>query len=192
MFQSVRDIPIPDDLDQIKRAEFIAFQESLAALETEWQQLLQGENENRKMCVEILEERTAKRKQQAEDRLKLRLDVIEKQVEKESERIEIENEEAKRILWERLVRAYAQSYNTITGQLKDLMGKDSFQAYIADKAIFANAQFPMQSDSQMKTRMQQPEDMKIKMTPQECERDLKLIQAMFDNQEDKEEEEQHE
>ena len=193
MFESVRDIPIPDDLDDIKRAEFLAFQESIAALEDEWQQIRQGENKNKRMCIEILDERTAKRRQQAEDRLKLRLEVIEKQVEKESERIESENEEAKKILWTRLFHAYAQSENTITGQLKELMGKDSFQAYIADKATKTRMQLKdligkdsLQAyiaDKSMKTRMQQPEDMKIKMTPQECERDLKMIQAMFENQE---------
>lgn len=183
MFQSVRDIPIPDDLSEIEHAEFVAFQESLAALEEEWLKIQSGENEDQQMCVQVLEKRTAKRKQEAKSRLDLRLEVIEKQVEKETDRIEQESQVAERNLWKRLYRAYAQSYSTITNQLKELMGKESFQAYIADKTIeFAGD--VIQSDSQMKTRMQQPEEMKIRLSPQQCEADMKLIQAMFENQDE--------
>ena len=177
-FESVRDIPIPDDVRGVKRDELVAFQEALGELESEWLALKRNENADQKMCMEILQEKTNQRRQMAEERLKLRLEVIERQVEKETERIQAENEEAKKILWERLVRAYAQAYQTVTAQLKELMGKVDYQAYMSDKAI----EFPiMQADSTMKTRMQQPDEMKIKLSPQECERDLRQIQALFEN-----------
>ena len=182
VYESVRDIPIPDD-GPVNRDELIAFQEALGQLETEWRQLQANENPDQKMCLKILEEKRAKRRQLAEERLRLRLEVIDKQVERETERIQQEAEEAKKILWERLVRAYAQAYQHVTAQLKELMGKarKDYQAYMADKTI----EFPiMQSDSTMKTRMQQPEEMKIKLSPQDCERDLMQIQALFEHQDD--------
>lgn len=183
VYESVRDIPIPDDVSGVSRDELIAFQEALGQLESEWLQLKENENPDQKMCLKILEEKTAKRRQMAEERLKLRLEVIDKQVEREMERIQAENEEAKKILWERLVRAYAQAYQHVTGQLKELMGKarKDYQAYMSDKVI----EFPiMQSDSTMKTRMQQPEEMKVKLSPQDCERDLMHIQALFEHKDE--------
>ena len=174
--QSIRDIPLPPGLSEIEKAEFIAYQESMAELEDEWEALKAGENSDQKDCVALLEEIREKRKQQADERLRLRLEVIDKQVERERKRIEDEHEEAKKALFERIIKAYAQSYNAITAQLKETMSKDDYNAFISANGI----DFPIISnESQIKTRMQQPEEPKIRLSTQEAAQDLGIIHTKF-------------
>jgi hypothetical protein len=174
---SVRDIPLPPDLTDLQRAEFSSFQEGIAILETEWRGLSTGENPDLQTCVAHLDEITAKRKAQAEERYRLRLEVIDRQVEAETERIKQDSEQAKAILFQRLARAYSNSFHTLLGQLKDLGG--NWEAY-AERGI----DLPQVADGQARLRMQQPEEIKIRVTEEVSERDLRSVQAMFDNSED--------
>jgi hypothetical protein len=178
-FASVMDIPLPEGLTDLQRIEFQAFKESLGQLESEWRQTSSGENEDVKTCFTLLDEIAEKRKSAAKQRLDLRLEVIEKQVERQRDKIRLESEEYKRMLFERLVSSYSKSYKNITGQLKDLMGKVwmDYDTWIAQNGI----EFPqIPAESQMKTRTQQPEETKLRLSAEECESDLRQLQSIFD------------
>jgi hypothetical protein len=179
VYESVRDIPIPDNLTELERGEYLACQEALGALEAEWRQLSAGDNVDLKACLDVLEEDKENRRQQAKERLRLRLEILEKQVEREQSRIADETEKARKVLFERIVRSYAHAYQNICTQLKELMGHagQDFNAFIAANGI----EFPqMPPDTQMKTRLQQPEEANIRLSAQDCKRDLRMIQEMFD------------
>lgn len=175
MSVSIADIPIPEDLSEVRKAEYRAYQAATLQLEKEWEDLHKGDNVDQQSCIELLKEIKANRTQQAEERLSKRLEVIGMQVEREKERIDKEMQESRKALFERLVRAYYQSYQNIATQLRELLGKD-YTAYITSHAI----EFPsMPSDSQMKTRLQQPEEAKVRLTQAEIDRDLKKLQQMY-------------
>lgn len=171
---SIRDIPIPDNLSTVEKAEYTAYQEAMGELEDEWEALQKGENINQKECIALLEQIKEKRRQQADERMKLRLEVIDKQVEREKERINQEHEEACKALFERIVRAYRDSYNMLVSQLKEIMPKDEYSAFISQHSI----EFPtISNESQFKTRMPQLEEPKNRVNAQEAEQDLRFIQS---------------
>ncbi|EAY14906.1 hypothetical protein TVAG_380160 [Trichomonas vaginalis G3] len=175
MFQSVAEIEIPNDLSDVDKAEFTAFKLALVDLEKEWNQLQDGTNPDQQTCLSIINDVKEKRIAQADERYKLRTEIIEKQTEKEREKIKQEQEEYKKLLFERLVRSYYQAYQSVTAQLKDLMGKD-YSQYISQNGItFPN----IPSEVQMRTRMQPNEEAKIKLTPAENEHDMRLIQQII-------------
>lgn len=177
MYESVAEIPIPENLSEVEKAEFSAYKMALTELEKEWMQLQEGENPDQQTCMTLINEIKEKRIAQAEERLKLRKEIIEKQAEREREKIKQEQEEYKKLLFERIVRSYYQAYNTATNQLKELMGKD-YGPYIAQNGItFPN----IPSEVQMRTRMQPPEEAKIRLTPVENEHDMRLIQQIIQN-----------
>jgi hypothetical protein len=176
-FYSVRDIVLPEGLTELERAEYSAFQEALALLETQWLQLETGENRELQACLAVLQERTAKRKEEARERMRLRIEVIHRQVQLEMERIDIENQEARKALFDRMVREYSQSYQEVTSQLRELGARPL-------PSLSHAIDFPqLAADSQMETRMQQSEDAKIR-SPQDCEPDLNRLQEIFDDNED--------
>ena len=95
--------------------------------------------------------------------------------EKEHEKLQQEKADYNKQLFDRILRSYYQAYTSITSQLKELMGKDYAQ-YIAVNAI----EFPtIPSENQMRTRMQQPEDVKIKIAPAEADNDYRRIQQIL-------------
>ena len=175
MSENIEDIPIPEDLDPVDQAEFQAYKNALIDLEKEWKQLKDGENPDHQTCIAIIDEIKGKRIAQADERLKLKREIIEKQTEREREKILQEKEEYNKLLFERLVRSYYQAYQSVTSQLKDLMGKE-FGQYIVANGI----EFPtIPSESQMRTRMQQPEETKIRVAPGEADHDIRLIQQII-------------
>ncbi|OHT12286.1 hypothetical protein TRFO_17981 [Tritrichomonas foetus] len=176
---SIADITIPDDLPEVQRAEFVAYQKAMIDLEIEWNKLQNNENTDQKACIDIIQEQHERKKKKITERHELRKDIIQKQYQKETDRIDREFRVAKTTLNERLIRAYYQSDQNITAQLKDLKGKD-FAAYIQENAI----DFPqMPPDTQMMTRTKQPEEVKIRLSSQECDRDLRRIQSIFESEE---------
>jgi hypothetical protein len=177
MFYSVRDIVLPDDLTELERAEYCAFQEALALLETQWLQLETGENRELQACLAVLQERTAKRKEEARERMRLRIEVIDRQVQLELERIDIENQEARKAVFDGLVREYFQSYQDITAQLKELGARPLVD--LSDAIGFPQ----LETDSEMKTQIQQSGDTKIQ-SAQDCQPDLDCLQEIFDDNED--------
>jgi len=175
-YQSVRDIPIPDNLSHIERAEYTAYLNTLADLEDEWNKLQNGENEDQLTCISMIEEMKNRRIDQSNERLKLKLEIIEKQYEREREKILADKEEYQKQLFDRLLKAYYQSYNNISSQLKDLMGKDHIE-FLAQHQI----SFPQFTESTMRTRVQQPEEVRPKLTPAECEADIRAIQSLINS-----------
>ena len=177
---SVRDIQTPNDWNPIQKAEFKAYKSALIEIEQEYIQLQNGENIDQKQCIAHLEEIRDKRKSQAKQRLEARIENIEKQYQREQEKIEYEREEYKKLLFDRLIRSYSQSYHTICSQLKDVMGKDYAQ-YIATKGL--NFPILQGSEMQLKSKMSQPEEAKIKLSPSEIEQDLKRINQILEESE---------
>ncbi|KAH0788051.1 hypothetical protein GPJ56_008033 [Histomonas meleagridis] len=171
--QSISIIPIPDDLKETQKAEFIAYQKSVIKLEEEWKELMEGRIIDQN-CINTLDQIKAKRIKEANERLKIRVQLAEEQAIKERERIESEFEDAKRELHEKLVMAYSLSDQNIVNQLKELKGKD-FQSYITENAIDFPSSTP---DTQMRTRTQLPDEVKIGLSPQECEKDLRYIRSI--------------
>ncbi|OHT16806.1 hypothetical protein TRFO_12876 [Tritrichomonas foetus] len=174
-FPSVADIPIPDELSPEIEAEYIAYQECLVQLENEWRQLKTNENEYQIEANNLLQQIFEKRRQKQIARKNLRMEVVERQCEKENERLKNECEDAKKVLFERLVRGYYHAYRNVTSRLKELMGKD-YQSYIDANEI----EFPqIITDNQMKTRYQQPEETKARISSHETELDLQKIDELF-------------
>ena len=83
----IADIPLPTGLTDVQKAEYIAFQDAMTEIENEWQQLSEGKNPDQERCIQLVNEIRDKRYAQAEERLKIRLEVINHQVEKETARI---------------------------------------------------------------------------------------------------------
>ena len=174
-FSSVGEIPIPEDLPKEVQAEYLAYRECLEQLENEWLQMKNDENPYQKKALKLLEESTERRKQKQEARMNLRLEVVDRQYEKETERIKNECEDAKKQLFERLVRGYYHAYRNVTSRLKELMGKD-YATYIEQNEI----EFPQISpDNQIKSRYQQPEETKAKISSAETEMELQKIDELF-------------
>ena len=177
----IAEIPLPEGLSEVQRAEYIAFQDAMTDIENEWEQLSQGTNPDQRSCIELVNEIKEKRYAQAEERLKIRLEVIEHQVQKETEKIQSDLEEYTKNLFERLMKAYIQSYQAITGQLKEMMGQKEFNQYIQNHSI----SFPsVPSEGQMRTRTQQPDEAKPKLSTSDCEKDIRHIQAIIQGKAD--------
>ena len=176
-FENIKDIPIPNDLSSIEKIEFQAFQSSLIDLEEEWIKLKNNENTDQLTCLNLIKEIKEKRIEQANERKLLRIEIIEKQYQKEKERIEQEKEEYKKILFDRIVKSYYQSYLNVTSQLKELLGKD-YNQFISNYPI----EWPQFiNENNMKTRLQQNEDIPNRQTPADCEQDIKKIQQIILN-----------
>lgn len=174
-YSSVHDIPIPSDLSPELKSEYVACQECLVRLENDWKFLKENGNEMEEEARQLLNQREEKRREKHEACMNLRIEVAARQREKELERIKNECEEAKKNLFERLICGYHHAYKCITSRLKDLMGKD-YQAYIESNEI----EFPqIHTEGQMKTRFQQPEEPKSKISSHETEQELLKIDSMF-------------
>lgn len=178
--KSVSEIPIPDNLSELQKIEFMAFRDSLSALENEWNSLESNDNPHQKECIKLLNEIRDNRKQQAAERLNLRLQVIDQQVKIDTERINLENEILTRTFYDRIMRAYYAQYQNLLGQLKGIMNEDEFNSFVRENEI----QFPsFPDDATMKTRLQESEDLKIHISPQEIENDLHIIQSKLKKEE---------
>ena len=174
-YENVAAIPIPQGLPPEIEVEYTVCKECIVQLENEWIQIKENENEMQKSVYDILSQMEKDRKESHESRMNLRIEIADRQREKELEKIKNENEEAKKSLFERLIRGYHHAYKCITARLKELMGKD-YQSYIDQNEI----EFPqMPSDIQMKTRYQQPEEAKSRITSHETEQELQKIDDMF-------------
>ena len=174
-FVPILSIPLPEDLDEVKKVEFKVFQDTIAQIEADAARLRDGENLDQQSVHSLLNEIRDRRRAQADERRQLRFAVVEQEVENGRERIASEYEEAKGALYKRIVRALYQSDTNILNQLKELMGRD-FAAFQAGNAI----QFPtMPPDTQMQTRLQQPEEAQMRLPPAEAERDLRRIREIY-------------
>jgi hypothetical protein len=172
---AIRAIPIPDDLSDIEKAECQAFQEALSEIEADVIRLRNRQNVDQHAAHQLLEDLRNQGYNQADERLQLRLEVIEEQLRNERSRIESEFDEAQRALHQRILRAYCQIDVTLNAQLKELMGKN-YGAYIAANSI----EFPrMPQETQMRTRLHEPEEAKIRLNQVEAERDLRKIQQKY-------------
>lgn len=171
----IEDIPIPEDLSEVQKAEFIAYQSAVIQLEKEWEQLQNDQNSDQIACNAIILDAHERKKKKIAEKLDTRKEIIKKQHQKETDKIEKEFKVAKTTLNDRLIRAYSQSDQNITTQLRDLKGKD----YIGENSI----EFPpIPSDPQMMTRTKQPEELKFRLSTQECEKDIRKIQTIFENE----------
>lgn len=175
MSVSIDSIPIPEDISEIDKVEFNAYKMALIGMENEWNQLNADQNPDHQTCIAIINEIKDKRIAQANERLKLKLEIIDKQTEKEREKLNQEESDYKKQLFDRILRSYYQAYQSVTSQLKELMGKDYAQ-FMAVNAI----DFPtIPSESQMRTRLQQPEEAKIRIAPAEADNDYRRIQQIL-------------
>jgi DTW domain-containing protein YfiP len=147
----------------------------LCTVESNVLQLHNGENVDQRGAHKLLEDLPNQGKAQADERLNLRLSVIEEQVRSERQRIEREFEEAQRALHQRIFPGYCQIYATLKGQLKELMGK-KYGAYLAANSIDFSRMPP---ETQMKRRLHEPEEAKVRLFASEAERDLRHIQEKY-------------
>jgi GTPase SAR1 family protein len=172
---AIRAVPIPDDLSDIEKAECQAFQEALSEIEADVIRLRNGQNIDQHTAHQLLEELRTQGHEQAEENFRLRLEIIEEQVRTERNRIESEFEEAQRALHQSILRTYCQIDVALNAQLKELMGKN-YGAYIANNSI----EFPrMPPETQMRTRLHEPEEAKIRISQAEAEKDLRRIQQKY-------------
>ena len=178
-YSSVSEIPSPENLTELQKIEFTAFRDSLSALENEWNALEDNNNPHQKECIKLLNEIRDNRKQQALEHLNLRLQVIEQQVKRDTERINLENEILTQTFYDRIMRAYYAQYQNLIGQLHGLMNEEDFNSFIRENEI----QFPpFPDDNTMKTRLQESENLKIRISPQEIENDLHIIQSKLEKE----------
>ena len=177
----IADIPLPDGLSEVQKAEFIAFQDAMTEIENEWEQLSNGTNPDQERCIQLVNEIKEKRYAQAKERLDIRLEVIENQVRKETEKIEADLEEYKEKLFERVMKAYQHSSLAISAQLKEQMGTKEFNQYMQTHSI----DFPsFPSEGQMRTRTQQPDEAKPKLSTPDIEKDVRRIQQIVQSKSD--------
>lgn len=179
-YTTISEIPIPSNLTELQKIEFTAFRDSLSALEEEWNALEENNNPHQKECIKLLNEIRDNRKQQALEHLNLRLQVIDQQVEKDTARINFENEILTQAFCDRIMRAYYAQYQNLISQLQALMNEEEFDAFIKENGI----QFKTTPDDNiMKTRLQESENLKIRISPQEIDNDLHIIQSKLEKEE---------
>jgi hypothetical protein len=168
-------IPLPDGLADTEAAEYEAFQAAMGEIEGEVDLLRRGEHADQIAARRLLEGVREQGRAQADEQLRLRLEMIDEQIKTERARIESEFEEARRALHQRILRTYCQIDVALNRQLKELMGKD-YAAYIAANAI----DFPrMPPETQMRTRLHEPEEAKIRLASAEVERDIRRVQQKY-------------
>ena len=170
---SISEVPIPEGISEFQKLQYESFRDSLCQMEQELQELENGNNKDYLEFLSVIDEIKATRQKQADERLRLKLEVIEKHTNSELERIERENDESKILLHDRMIRSYKACYDETLSKLKELMNEDEFNLFVNENRI----DFPdIQPDLQMKTRLQQPNELKVKLSPEEIENDLKQIQ----------------
>jgi hypothetical protein len=168
-------VPLPPDLTLLQRAEYTAFLEALASIETEWRSVTSGEDPELQASLAQLDEDTTDRKALADGRHHLLLEVIDCQAERETERVKVEGEESRSVLGDRLAKAYSHTYQSLVAELKDA-GGESWESY-AEKG----AEFPqVQNDAPMRTRKQEPEEEMFRDPQDERDMDDCAISALFE------------
>lgn len=172
---NIEDIPIPEELTEVQKAEYTAYKNAMIQLEKEWELLQENQNLDQKACYAIIDDAFNRKNEKIKEKFEIRQDIINKQHRNETEKVEKEFKAAKETLYDRLILAYSQSDQNITTQLRDLKGKD----YTGENSI----EFPpIQSDPQMMTRTKQPEELKFRLPTSDCERDIRKIQQIYESE----------
>jgi hypothetical protein len=174
-FVPISAIPLPQGLSEAELAEYEAFQASVGEIEAELELLDRTEHPDQITGRRLLDDQREQGRTQADEQLRVRLELIDEQIKTESESIDSEFDEARHALQQRILRTYCQIDIALNRQLKELMGKD-YAAYIAENAI----DFPrMPPETQMRARLHEPEEAKIRLTSAEAERDIRRIHQKF-------------
>ena len=139
---SISTIPLPDGLSPVQRTEYSVFQSAMAEIEAEVARLQSGEGPKEGEVLKVLGEMRDKRKTQADERCRARLDIIGREVELQKDEIEKDFELAKERLYKRLVKALAKCDKGIMAELREVMGPD-FREFEAQAKI----RFPTQLET---------------------------------------------
>jgi hypothetical protein len=177
-FPSVAQIPIPDDLSDIDRVEFLACRGALAQLELEWLSVTRGDHPDLQLALTLLLESKAVRDNRAKERLELRIDVEQRHAAHQRERIALDCELAKEALRERVIRGYFQKYQKICGRIGEVMAEigEDFEEFIKTNRI----EFPpIAGDDTIRGRLQTVESVAVALPAEEGEKDLRQIIAQF-------------
>ena len=155
---------------RIDEVEWECFVECVRRLEEEVESVREGRSSEVVRCRELLGSVRDRRIKESEERKRIRLEVVSREVTKEVERIERETEEGKEQLFERIVRSMQQCYQETCEDLKGILGKD-YMSFINERGI----DFPI-VESSGKSKYQHNDDAKIKLNGIEGEQDLKSVQ----------------
>lgn len=170
----ISSIEIPDDLPEVEKSEYLIYQELMKEIEDEW---LQIDNKTHPEFIKLLktiEENKKIKTKQSEERYNARMKVIEDQSNLEIKKIEEETEDFKRNLFDRLIKAFAQSRDAILNQLKKELGPKEYSNFIQNNTINLPS---IPTENQIRTRTQNIDDIKPHLRGSEIESDLKKIKS---------------
>lgn len=171
---SISEIPIPSSLSPLQRLEYESFRSSLSSLERELISLSSGSSPEYLELLRVVDSVRALRLREADERLRLKLEVIDQHFRSECDRISLETDRSKDLLRDRLIRSYKVCYDSALSRLSSLLSPSEYSAYISSHGI---AFPPIRDDTQMKTRVVQPDEHRVKLSPTDVERDVLRLQA---------------
>jgi hypothetical protein len=177
-FPSIRNIPIPKDLSQQQTGEYLACREALCSLEAEWNQRFNDNNGDVSAVMTHFQEIKEQKDHQAEEKLRLRLEIVAKESEQERENVNTEIDEAKKQLFETVVRGYSDVYQKLCSRIENLMTRTGgdYERFIQANSI----EFPiMGGESQRKFKSQSGGKQANQMAMQELDKVLHTVETLF-------------
>ena len=163
----ITSFPIPDDISEIQKREFIGYQKSIKIIEEELEQLRNGSHEEQILCFNKLKEIAEKR------RYDVRINLVDQRLQNQINKINTERDEAIVKLRDKMALAFSMSYHEITSKLKEF--SDSEQNEEDQSEIPQVSQ--KQNEHQKRTRSDSHTvgEIDISVSSEECERDLKNV-----------------
>lgn len=169
----ITSFPIPDDISEIQKREFIGYQKSIKIIEEELEQLRNGSHEEQIRCFNKLKEIAEKRREDADERYDVRINLVDQRLQNQINKINTERDEAIVKLRDKMALAFSMSYHEITSKLKEF--SDSEQNEEDQSEIPQVSQ--KQNEHQKRTRSDSHTvgEIDISVSSEECERDLKNV-----------------
>lgn len=166
-FLRISEIPLPDGLTPIQALEYSIFQGAITEVEEDVARFRSRENVDRELVKVVRQQRA-----HADNIRRLRLDVVNQELEAEKEAVQAAYESAKMRLYKRLVETLRDADASVMEELKVRLG-DEFDAYAEATMI----KFPV-SDEPENPRMLKPvTDSPVTIPSDEVKKDRERIMA---------------
>lgn len=169
-FLPISQIPLPDGLTPVQKIEYSIFQEAMSEVEAEIAGLDDRDDADQESIVGALNVLRDKQRVQADEVRRIRLEVVEKELEAAKEDVEKEFRAAQERLYKRLVETLYVADLEIMGELQQLLG-DEYPAFAERSGIG----FPVMDGTQNRQAEGRPADAPVSLSKEEVQGDRMRI-----------------
>ena len=169
-FLPISQIPLPDGLTPIQKIEYSIFQEAISEVEAELAGMGGRDDADQESIVGALNVLRDKQRAQADEVRRVRLEVVEKELEAAKEDVEKDFKAAQERLYKRLVETLYVADLEIMGELQQLLG-DEYPAFAERSGIG----FPVMDGTQNRQAEKRPADAPVTLSKEEVQRDRMRI-----------------